>query len=80
MLTIDSLGCVHGGKEVGTSLRREIFETDEHEVLNDIPGQKKAGTVGVRLSDGRWITIVTGPGIPIALVEKKTPTVPRRIR
>jgi len=58
----------------------QTFETLDGEVLDQISGQEEAGEIELRLKDDRWLKIITGPGIPIALEEKRAPSVARGIR
>ena len=47
----------------------KTYSIANDDVLGDIAGDKTVGTIKLRLSDRRWLTIVTGPGIPIAIEE-----------
>jgi len=63
------------------------FEVNDDEVLDGIAGDTTVGTIKFRLADDRWLTIATGPGIPVAIEEihpgdtrQSTGQVARRIR
>ena len=48
----------------------DVFELPERQkdVLDEIGDG--TGTIKLNLGDGDWLTLVTGPGIPIALEER----------
>lgn len=58
----------------------ETYYTKDESILDEIAGTEGLGTIKFRLEDDRWMTITTGPGIPISLEETKPPAVPHRIR
>lgn len=58
------------------------FDVEDDDVLDKVAGDKAVGTIKFRLADRRWLTITTGPGIPIAVEERKQsqPQVPVKVR